>query len=86
MDKKDIIPGTNYDPSQINLKITPIGIDGIYSIEYTAIRIDDLDGLIEGKTCKITFRTPKCLDQCYSCSNEGTEEKNECLNCVNDSY
>ena len=29
------------------------GIEGIYSIEYIATRMDDLDGLIEGKICRI---------------------------------
>ena len=48
--------------------------------------IDPLDGLIEGRTCKITFNTPICLDQCYSCTKTGTEKRHECLGCKNVSY
>ena len=55
-------------------------------LNYTATMIDPLDGLIEGRTCKITFNTPICLDQCYSCTKTGTEKRHECLDCINDSY
>ena len=82
----NIEAGIEYDPEKLYLKIIPQGIEGTYSIEYTATRQDNLDGLIEGKTCKINFKTPKCLEQCYSCADEGTDEKNECLDCKNVSY
>ena len=42
--------------------------------QYSATRIDDLDGLILGKTFKITFNTPKCFEQCESCTEQGIEE------------
>ena len=83
---KNIEPGVEYDPETLELKFISKGLEGIYSIEYTAIRIDELDGLIEGRTCSIKFNTPKCLDQCYSCTKLGTEEENECLGCKNESY
>ena len=86
LDGKEIIEGKDYDPSKLIIKITPIGIDGFYSIGYKATRIDNLDGLILGKMCKISFETPKCLEQCYSCERGGTEEKHQCLGCVNVSY
>ena len=34
----------------------------------------------------LNFNTPKCLEQCYSCTKTGTDEKHACLQCVNDSY
>ena len=83
----NIEPGKDYNPELLNLKFTPGAIEGIYSIEYTATMNDLLDGLIEGRTCKITFNTPKCLDQCYSCTKLGSEEKHECIGgCKNESY
>ena len=83
---KTVVPGLSYDPDNLILLITPGNIEGIFSLSYTATRKDNLDGLIEGKTCKLTFNVPKCLDQCYSCTDLGTEEKHKCLGCINDSY
>ena len=83
---KKIEPGINYNPSKITLKITPENVEGIQSFAYTATRNDFLYGLIEGKTCMLNFNTPKCLEQCYSCTKTGTDEKHACLQCVNDSY
>jgi len=80
-----VLLNQDFDPS-INLKFTPEDIDGVYSIEYTATREDPLDGLILGRTCKITFETPECLPQCYTCAKKGTEEHNYCITCRNESY
>jgi len=63
------------------LKFKPKGLSGIYDIKYTATRRDALDGLIIGKTCKITFNTPECLEQCESCTEKGTEDHHGCLGC-----
>ena len=84
--KTKIEPGKDYNPEQLTLQLTPKGIEGFYCIEYTATINDPLDGLIEGRKCKKCFNTPKCLDQCDSCTKLGTEEKNECLGCKNESY
>lgn len=70
---KKIQPGENYDSQNLVIKITPKNIEGIFSIPFMVTRMDDLDGLIEGKTCRITFNTPKCLDQCKSCDDLGNE-------------
>ena len=85
-ENKEIEPGKEYDPENLYLKFISNGIEGIYSIEYIATRMDDLDGLIEGKICRIKLNIPKCLEQCYSCIDLGTEEKNACLGCKNESY
>ena len=86
LDNKPIEPGKQYDSENFSIKITPEGIEGTFSFPYMATINDTYDGLIEGKICRITFNTPKCLDQCYSCSKEGTPEKHECLGCINESY
>ena len=75
-----IIPDTDYH-SSFTLKFRPTNLEGIYDIKYTATRKDDLDGLIIGKTCKVTFNTPQCLEQCESCTEKGTEEHHKCLGC-----
>ena len=76
----NIIPDFDYH-SSFSLKFKPKGLNGIYDIKYTATRRDALDGLIIGKTCKITFNTPECLEQCESCTEKGTEEHHGCLGC-----
>ena len=73
-------------PSNTNIEVYSNGIEGDYAIEITATRQDELDGLIEGRTCKINFYTPKCLVQCYSCSQTGNENHHYCLGCKNESY
>ena len=80
LDNRILVPDTNYH-STFTLKFKPAGLVGIYDIKYTATRLDDLDGLIIGKTCKITFNTPECLEQCESCTEKGTEEHHKCLGC-----
>ena len=84
-ENKNIVVGKDYDPN-INLKIRAEGIEGIYAVEYTATREDDLDGLIIGKTCKINFNTPKCLDRCYSCTRTGNSAHHYCLGCAAGPY
>ena len=89
----DIKKNTNivpkiYEPD-LMVKITPNDIsedEEYYALEYTAIRKDEYDGDIEGRTCKINFYTPKCLPQCYSCSKHGEEGHHNCLGCVNEHY
>ena len=85
-EKAKIESGKDYNPEELTLQLTPGEIKGYYSIIYKATMIDPLDGLIEGRTCKISFFTPECLDQCDSCIKTGTEERNECLGCKNESY
>jgi hypothetical protein len=75
-----IATGKDYLPS-LYLKFRTKERSGIYDIEYTATMQDIYDGLIIGKTCKATFNTPKCLPQCESCTETGTEEHHYCLGC-----
>ena len=60
--------------------------EGKYYLEFTASRIDAYDGLIIGNTCKLSINTPKCLEQCYSCSQTGNEGTHYCAGCYNESY
>jgi len=77
----------NYDPEKLILKIIPGNYEGIFTIKYTSTMNDPLLDLIEGKECKLNFEVPKCLPQCYSCLELGTEKKHACLDrCINDSY
>ena len=85
-DTEKISPGKRYNPEDLKLKVTPFNIIGFYSIEYVPIRNNSLDGFIEGKTCIIPFYTPKCLKQCYSCMELGTQMKQACLGCANENY
>ena len=63
------------------LEITPSNKKGNYYLEFTSTRMDDLDGLIFGKTCKVNLYTPECLDRCDSCTEKGTDEHHQCLGC-----
>ena len=83
---KELQPGKIYNPETLTLKITPDNVEGLYSFPYIAVRTDPLDGLIEGKTCRITLNIPKCLPQCDSCLELGTSDKHECLGCASQSY
>ena len=71
---------------EFGIKVVSESLEGNYSVEFSATRNDELDGLIIGRTCKINFYTPKCLPQCYSCTKTGTEEHNYCLGCAEGSY
>ena len=71
---------------EFRLKVVSESFKENYSIEFSATRKDDLDGVIVGRTCKMNFYTPKCLPQCYSCTKKGTEEHNYCLGCADGSY
>ena len=42
-------------------KITPFSYSDVHIIEYNAIIEGYLGELISGKTCKLYFKTPKCL-------------------------
>ena len=79
-DDSIIVPDTDYH-STFSLKFIPKNLKGIYDIKYTATRQDSLDKLIIGKTCKITFNTPECLEQCESCTEKGTESHHNCIGC-----
>jgi hypothetical protein len=70
----------DYLPSII-LRFTTKEKTGIYNIEYTATRNDQYDGLIIGKTCSVSFNTPKCLDRCESCTQLGDDKHHYCLGC-----
>ena len=85
LDKTPIKEGFDYNPA-LTLKFVPKDISGYYNFEYTATIEDVYDGLIIGKTCKVPFYTPECLEQCYSCTEKGTVERHFCLGCKNDSY
>ena len=74
------------DPSSVRLRISPNGVVGNYTIEFTATREDRYDGVVLGRTCKIEIETPECLPQCDTCPQLGTEEHNYCLSCKNESY
>ena len=77
-DNQKIEVNKDYDPKTI-VKINPTNIEGIHSIQYTSTRKDSLDGEIEGRTCKINFNTPKCLPQCYTCTQTGNDISHKCL-------
>ena len=84
-ENKQIEENYDYDESLV-IKVKSEGHEGIHSLEYTATRDDPLDGKIIGKTCKINFFTPICLENCYSCVKTGTEERHECLDCADGPY
>jgi ABC-type multidrug transport system fused ATPase/permease subunit len=67
-------------------KISTDSLEGDYTLEFTATKDDDFDGLIIGRTCKIYINTPKCLPQCYTCTKTGTNEHHYCLGCAEGSY
>ena len=77
---------THNSQSNLTIKLMPNEGKGFYSIEYVSTIIDPFEGIIEGKTCEINLKTPKCLEQCYSCIELGTDKRQACLSCVNDSY
>ena len=59
---------------------------GVFNIQYTAVKEDPLDGIFIGKTCKMRVLTPKCLEQCLSCTGTGSEEHHMCLGCKDNTY
>ena len=77
---EEIKPNVDYYDID-SLQITPINKTGIYYLEFTTIRMDDLDGRIFGKTCKVQLYTPECLDRCDSCTEKGTDKHHQCLGC-----
>ena len=83
--KEKILEEHDYKPDT-NLVFISESLEGNYSIEFTATRQDSLDGLIKGRTCKINFYTPICLEQCNSCTEKGTEDHHLCLGCANESF
>ena len=85
LDKTPIKENFDYNPA-LTLKFIPQEISGYYNIEYTATIEDIYDGLIIGKTCKVPFYTPECLDQCLSCTEKGTSKRHFCLGCKNNSF
>ena len=68
------------------LEVTALSNEGLFDFEFTSVKKDPVDGDIVGKTCKIPFNTPKCLDQCYSCNQTGNEGIHYCYGCKNESY
>ena len=65
--------------SLLRVNVTSDGSDGVFSLLYTATRMDSLDGQISGRTCKINLNTPRCLPQCYSCAETGDDISHKCL-------
>ena len=82
---KELPFNKDFDPDK-SVKIQVGFKEGKYDIEYAATRIDPIEGLIRGRTCKISANSPKCLDQCYSCVKEGTEKEHNCLGCKQPNY
>ena len=83
--KEEILENTNL-PLNTKLEISTLSNEGVFDFEFTSIKVDPVDGDIIGKTCKIQFNTPKCLDQCYSCNQTGNDEFHYCYGCKNESY
>ena len=81
-----ILNDFDYKDEELGLKVVSESLEENYSLEFSATRNDELDGVIFGRTCKINLYTPKCLSQCYSCTKKGTEEHNYCLGCAEGSY
>ena len=73
-------------PLNTNFTVTTLSNEGIFDFEFTSIKNDPIDGDIIGKTCKIQFNTPKCLDQCFSCNQTGNDHLHYCYGCKNESY
>ena len=73
-----ILPDMDYQAA-LTLLLKPEGKTGLYNIEYTATKEDPMDGIILGRTCKLQIFTPDCLEQCYSCTQMGSEEHHMCL-------
>ena len=84
-DGEEIGFNKDFDPDQV-VTIKAGFREGKYDIEYTPTRVDKIEGLVKGRTCKISFNSPKCLYQCHSCSEEGTKEEHKCLGCRQPNY
>ena len=80
-----ILPDMDYQAA-LTLLLKPEGKTGLYNIEYTATKEDPMDGIILGRTCKLQLFTPDCLEQCYSCTQMGSEEHHMCLGCKEGPY
>ena len=80
-----ILENTDLTPST-QLKIIAESNEGIFDFEFASVKKDPVDGDILGKTCKIKFNTPKCLDQCFSCNQTGNNNLHYCYGCKNVSY
>ena len=83
--KEVILENTDLAPNT-KLEVIAESNEGIFDFEFASIKKDPTDGDIIGKTCKIQFNTPKCLDQCYSCNQTGNEGIHYCYGCKNESY
>ena len=81
---EELLFNKDYD-KETSLKIKSLASKK-YNVEYTAAIQDPLDGLVLGRTCKIPIYTPKCLDQCHSCNQTGTEAHHFCLGCKDEHY
>ena len=77
----ELLKDKDYE-AETPLKFSTDSLEGNYSIEFQATRKDKIDGLILGRTCNIHLNTPKCLPQCYSCTQEGNNLHHYCLGCV----
>ena len=81
---EELLFNKDYD-KETSLRIKSLASKA-YNIEYTAAIQDPVDGLVLGRTCKIPIMTPKCLDQCHSCNQTGTEAHHFCLGCKDEHY
>ena len=79
-DGSQLQPNVDYS-SSLSLQILTKELVGDYELEYTATRVDPLDGLILGRTCSVSLNTPECLEQCESCTKKGTDKHHFCLGC-----
>ena len=82
---EEILTNVNL-PLNTNFIVSTLSNEGIYDFEFTSIKNDLVDGDIIGKTCKIQFNTPKCLEQCDSCNQTGTDNLHYCYGCKNEQF
>ena len=86
VDKKEELLLNEDLPLNTKIQIIAFSNEGIFDFEFTSVKKDPVDGDIQGKTCKVQFNTPKCLDQCFSCNQTGDDKLHYCYGCKNESY
>ncbi len=60
---------------------------GDYVLSYSTLYVDDVEGEIIGKTCKLNVKTPVCYSGCYSCFSERVSPHDFCIgDKCNDGY
>ena len=82
--KEEVLLDTDFN-SKTDLTFYAVSKEGEYDVEFTASRKEGKESIL-GRTCKITFNTPKCLEQCYSCNQTGNDAFHYCHRCKDKSY